>query len=766
MRAKLLLATMALPMFMMDVSVAMAQDGSRIVMRRPLDAPTPAGVSPGAVTCGGPSNPCAEECDFSRPRWAHAGTDPSVCTGSVAPANATCQAIDSSNALISVPDSVCTENVSSYSARCGSFIGMPASGQVAGTRPQTIPGSMSCELSSEVIVVALGAERVASGAMGMDGVWRVFGFDSSTPASCTYPSAAPATVECRVNGVPSDPSNCSVASYSALYSRNLVPVSPGGVTPSDIRFAQWVMPGTETSGCTAEWATEEGAVPAGCGTVSVPVTVTCEATNPQSGEIPESELSCDPSSRPAETRQVEDYRACTISMETTAWGLYSGSCGVSERFREASCRRSDGTLLNLSDPLCTQPAADFCANLSPGVSCEGQTATAITVREVTDLGACPDPALSDFDWVTEAWGSWSATCGSATRSREVFCADGYGTRTADSNCAATPKPSASDSSTQTVGCSGPEYCSGSNVLATFSNTSNVDRTSDCSAASATCMEKSYVHNGTAGSYVSTCYGSGSSVATAPNQTTSVSVHGKQYTYGADGWCVYGASPARDCLRDATAVTPIAPPPPPPTLAYCTAVSRNVSGDTCEGGTLIATGEYHRYSGGHPSGDGEESSGMTSELACINAGGNCWQEHKLPHSEYGEWEEENDYFECHANATSISPDGTYDGYPSVTDPEYFFAGMLSCTASTNPCDASDPQYDGYGGRVWVNDPGEQPQTYVDQCAAASGVCYVTVQTGAVENEQNGGWEIFETACYSKNSDGSFSTVFNTEWNNHN
>ena len=279
------------------------------------------------------------------------------------------------------------------------------------------------------------------------------------------------------------------------------------------------------------------------------------------------------------------------------------------------------------------------------------------------------------------------------------------------------------------------------------------------------MEKSYVNNGSTASYVSSCHGASSSVSTAPNQTTAVTVHGKQYTFGSDGWCVYGDSPARDCLRDAVSITP-ATPTPPTVLPHCTAYSKQVTGDTCEGGTLIATGEYHRYSNGHPRGAGEESSGMTSELACINAGGNCWQEQRLPHTEYGEWSEDNDYFECHAGATSISPDGTADGLPNVTDPEYFDAGFLSCTASTNPCDASDPSYDRYGGRVWVNDPSEQPQTFVDQCAAASGACYVTMQTGAVENEQAGGWEIFDTACFRKNGDGSFSQVFRTEWNNHN
>ncbi|WP_298843118.1 thrombospondin type-1 domain-containing protein [uncultured Salinicola sp.] len=765
MRAKILLASLALPIAMLDVSAAMAQDGSRIVMRRPLEAPASPSSAPGPSTCGGPSNPCPETCDFTRPRWVSDTSDSSVCTGSLAPANAHCEAMDSSNAMIAVPDSVCLEDASSYSARCGAFIGMPGSGAVAGPRPQTIPGSMNCELSSEVVLVSVGAERVATGAMGGDGIWRIFGFEGSTPASCTYPSAAPAAIECRVNGVPSDPSNCSVDAYSALYSQNLVPVSPNGVTPSDIRFAQWVRPGTETSGCVADWETSEGSVPPGCGTVTIPITVTCEAQNAQSGDVPEEELSCDPSTRPAESRQTQDYRACTIAMESSNWSSYSGTCGSVQRTRQAYCRRSDGTALNLSDPACSQLVSDYCTNLSPGVSCEGQTATVITVREIADLGACPDPELTNFEWATEEWGAWSATCGAATRSRSVSCVNGYDTVVDDDECNPELRPSNSESATRTVGCSGPKYCSGSNVISSLVNSSNVDRSADCASLGATCMEKSYVNNGSTASYVSSCYGASSSVSTAPNQTTAVTVHGKQYTFGADGWCVYGDSPARDCLRDAVSITP-ATPTPPTVLPHCTAYSKQVTGDTCEGGTLIATGEYHRYSNGHPRGAGEESSGMTSELACINAGGNCWQEQRLPHTEYGEWSEDNDYFECHAGATSISPDGTADGLPNVTDPEYFDAGFLSCTASTNPCDASDPSYNTYGGRVWVNDPSEQPQTFVDQCAAASGACYVTMQTGAVENEQAGGWEIFDTACFRKNGDGSFSQVFRTEWNNHN
>ena len=685
MRTKIILATLTLPLAMLDASMALAQDGSRIVMRRPLEAPaasTSPGVAPAPVTCGGPGNPCADECQYTRPQWVGSGSGASTCVGSEAPANASCMATDSSNASIAVPDSVCLENVSSYSARCGSFIGMPGSGPVAGSRPQTVPGTMECTATGQVVVTGIGAERVASGMRGSDGIWRIFGFDASSSASCTYPSAAPAGVECRVNGVPSDPSNCSVAAYSSLYSQNLVPVSPGGVTPSDIRFAQWVRPDVETSGCSASWKTEEGQVPPGCGTVTVPITVTCVADNPQSGDIPEGELSCDPATRPAESRQVEDTRACEASMSTTGGTGYSGSCGTVEQFRTAHCTRSDGTRLNHSDPLCTQVISDFCGSLPSGQSCVEYGEDYVRVREVADMGACPDPELTNFNWKPGGWSAPSATCGTATKTRTVECVNGYGTTVPDAECNGIPRPASTETTTETSGCTGPAYCSGTSAVRTFTDASSVDRTADCSSAGATCMETSFVHDGSTGSHLSTCYGNGSQRTTAPNMASAVTIRGKEYTFGSDGWCVYGQDPVRDCLRSATAVTPAAPPPPPPPppSGSCTAADWPVSGDSCTGGTLIASGEYHRYSSGHPRGQGEESTGMLTPLECVKAGGNCWQRQRLPHTEYGEWSEENDYYECHAGATGVSPDGTRDGLPNNTDPEYFDAGFLQCTSS--------------------------------------------------------------------------------------
>jgi len=57
-------------------------------------------------------------------------------------------------------------------------------------------------------------------------------------------------------------------------------------------------------------------------------------------------------------------------------------------------------------------------------------------------------------WTAGSWSEWSSTCGTATRTRTVTCVDGEtGQKTSDASCQASTRPSASETSTQTSGCS-------------------------------------------------------------------------------------------------------------------------------------------------------------------------------------------------------------------------------------------------------------------------------------------------------------------------
>lgn len=98
-----------------------AQDGSRIVMRRPLNESTPQTETP-AEACGGAGNPCVESCTAWSPRWVLPEGDNTICVGQSRDGTAVCKAFTSasrSGPLTVVPDASCQEEASSYYARCG-----------------------------------------------------------------------------------------------------------------------------------------------------------------------------------------------------------------------------------------------------------------------------------------------------------------------------------------------------------------------------------------------------------------------------------------------------------------------------------------------------------------------------------------------------------------------------------------------------------------------------------------------------------------------
>lgn len=704
MRRAITYASLAMTLAFMDASVAFAQDGSRIVMRRPLDAaasPAPSPETPAPTPgCGGPGNPCPVTCDFSEPQWNAASSDPNVCTGSVGPANATCTAIDNGGSRVAVSDSLCLQSVSSYLDRCPSFSGIPGSGPVAGVRPETAPGTRDCTSSGVAVVISVSMPRVATGVLGSDGMWRISGFNAGEVPVCSYPTAAPAVVECRVNGVPSSPSNCSVASYSNLYGQNLVPVSPGGVTPADIRQAQWVRPGYYVGGCSAQWNVVDGAVPAGCGDVTVSRTVTCEASNAQSSAVPEEYLSCNPATRPADSYVTQDYRSCTVAMESDLPGPWSSSCGTATRSTNVYCRRSDGLDLELNSSECSPVVSSYCASLPPGRSCGPQGQSVLEVIETADLGACPDPLLTTYDWEHGSWGEWSTDCGPANRTRTVQCTNGYGDPVNDSFCIPATRPVSQEGPVeQTSGCavgnscpagqppvpsdsfdrpSGGQMdlqCNGSivdGVGILQEGASNAASWRDsCIAAGGTCAHYTYMvqYRDQPQEREESFYECRSGYAVRSSNGEGGNANIQTY-YGAFNMC--GSTNS----------------------GSCTSATRAVSGDLCAGGSVIADGEnyWHRSQSGQVT---ATESGMQNETQCYQAGGNCWQSYTEMHSEYGEWDEIRRTFECHQGATSITPNGTSDGYGNSYSSDLYEAGFLSCSGSPTPPPTVTTLYSGRG-----------------------------------------------------------------------
>lgn len=74
--------------------------------------------------------------------------------------------------------------------------------------------------------------------------------------------------------------------------------------------------------------------------------------------------------------------------------------------------------------------------------------------DTTGLALSVDGPDAPRSWSAGSWSDWSSTCGTATRTRIVTCVDGEtGQKTSDTSCQASTRPSASETSTQTSGCS-------------------------------------------------------------------------------------------------------------------------------------------------------------------------------------------------------------------------------------------------------------------------------------------------------------------------
>lgn len=148
----------------------------------------------------------------------------------------------------------------------------------------------------------------------------------------------------------------------------------------------------------------------------------------------------------------------TLTFDLT--GLDPKTARISGRFSG-----DDGATVSLNDGPVVATALDYSQLTSFEITSGFKPGINVLTFVVTDSGGVPaglvvsglsgtaDPMLPPA-WSTGSYGSWSTTCGSATRTRPVTCVSpSDGTTLADSSCsAAGPKPATSESSYQTSGC--------------------------------------------------------------------------------------------------------------------------------------------------------------------------------------------------------------------------------------------------------------------------------------------------------------------------
>ena len=200
---------------------------------------------------------------------------------------------------------------------------------------------------------------------------------------------------------------------------------------------------------------------------------------------------CGSTSRPPAVE--EDYigSACSFSWVVGAWDEGPARCTSSEtQLRSVICQNQDG--LDVEDRFCTDAKPSTIRTVSDYSGCTGvspsstpsvrwgpwsydQTCSANATKtrsgtcqvdgEDVEASICTDAGVPltetiqeanytgcTYTWQTGSWSSWSSTCGSATRTRDVTCRRSNGTTVADSSCNSRTKPASSETSNITTGC--------------------------------------------------------------------------------------------------------------------------------------------------------------------------------------------------------------------------------------------------------------------------------------------------------------------------
>lgn len=129
--------------------------------------------------------------------------------------------------------------------------------------------------------------------------------------------------------------------------------------------------------------------------------------------------------RPEDTRIETDRSGCSFDWQYGQWDEITPSCGPTTQTRSASCRRSDGKIVESSN--CTE--------------------TANLTRQVADYRAC------SYDWEVEPWSDWSSSCSpSSMRQRKRTCLRSDGTQEDVLSHCPSPAPSIEERSAVYSGC--------------------------------------------------------------------------------------------------------------------------------------------------------------------------------------------------------------------------------------------------------------------------------------------------------------------------
>ena len=195
--------------------------------------------------------------------------------------------------------------------------------------------------------------------------------------------------------------------------------------------------------CSFDWVTgawDEGQPRCTSGEVQSR-TVVCQN---QDSAVVEDRFCTDP--KPALLRTVPDYSGCTgsdpASTPSVRWGAwsYDQTCSANATKTRTGTCQVDGT--DVDSSVCTDAGVPL-----------------------TEMVQEPNYTGCTYGWQTGAWASWSTTCGSATREREVVCHRSDGQVAPDYQCNSKTKPARQETSNQTESCS-TQTCYGSEIILT------------------------------------------------------------------------------------------------------------------------------------------------------------------------------------------------------------------------------------------------------------------------------------------------------------
>jgi len=423
---------------------------------------------------------------------------------------------------------------------------------LAGPKPADVQSGVSAGCIGDLSITGdPGTPKVADGVRASQS-WSIQTV-YPTPAVCSFPSARPVQVDCKRNGVSVDPVYCQEKQFQSLLAQGYRTVG----NSSNWSNAQWVLPGQTDSGCVGRWDTVEGAVPQGCGQVPVDVVSSCTVTNVQSGTPDDVNKYCDPSQRPSAVKLVTDYRACGFAIETGAWGAYSNTCGDVSHDRLLTCRRQDGTDMDMSSSSCQTALGAFCSThrcVNSGGS--------VYERENVALASCSTSTPGRYLWEAGGWMSGNVTCGTDTQSRSVVCRDTTSNQIVSDEFCTDVRPPSTQPVLVTSGCNGSAICTGQTEVQKWTDAAaGVDYASQCGSQGGDCVEKTIVRRSAAEgqmteAFQSSCYKGGGNepiAAVGPGEGP-FNVHGLTVTSGTDGYCDYGnPDGTRTCLAGAYTV---------------------------------------------------------------------------------------------------------------------------------------------------------------------------------------------------------------------